>query len=221
MVDDRDTVIMVGFMWVKGSFSAGNSSSPFTNKLTIYVNGTANSTLWNLIPGVDPANKLIAVTGNMTLYSDTTVVPYSVVKSKVTAAASTTFDVDATNTLGWVLDDQIYLTPSFTNPTHYDPVTVSTQVSGVITPKAGGLPTYTHYGNTNSDTGIDMRSQALHVTRKIKIVSGVNTDSYGFRVLVMGTPTRNGAVTFRGVQFVEGGQQANKSALQFWNTPNS
>lgn len=64
----------------------------------------------------------------------------------------------------------------------------------------------------------DVRALVYHVSRKIKIVSGYNNDTYGFRVLVTNSSTSKGSVQFRGVQFVEGGQpDSDGAALQILN----
>lgn len=67
-----------------------------------------------------------------------------------------------------------------------------------------------------------MRARVGHLTRKIKIISGANSNNFGFQVLVTTIGSQKGSVTFRGVQFVEGGQPDSvNAALHFLNTDNS
>jgi hypothetical protein len=89
---------------------------------------------------------------------------------------------------------------------------------------------YTHYGDTSPLTNnygtIDMRAAVGHITRKIKILRGADSNNWGFRVLVYGfidgDITRVGVTKLNGVEFVEGGQYDTEyAALHFQDTPSN
>jgi len=105
LVDDRDTVMMVGFMLVKGNFVAGEISRPRSSALTIYVNGSKASPSYSYGEGLS-ANKAIIVTGNMSLYSNYEAWMYQRLISKVTANSSASFTVyDGNLVTGWTAGD--------------------------------------------------------------------------------------------------------------------
>lgn len=217
---EGNAVIEAAFIWIQGKFWAGNASNPYTNSLTIRITGTSSAGA-NYTFGDQSANKLIVVTGSMTLYAAVNAFPYSVLADKVTADQTTAINLDTASfgqTLNWAADDEIIIAPSF-SPLQYSFVTAASVTATSVTPKTDSKPTYTHYGKATSNTPVDMRSMVGHLTRKIKIVSGTNTNNYGFRVLVTTIAGKKGSVTFHGVQFVEGGQpDSEKAALHFQDT---
>jgi len=101
-------------MWVKGKFEAGTEQKPFNNNLQIMLTGTSTST--NYTFGDQSANKLILVTGNMTLFANHTAETYSYLADKVTADSTTEIKVDTTtfgSSLNWAANDELVISPSF------------------------------------------------------------------------------------------------------------
>jgi len=199
-VEGRDAALDVGFMWVKGTFWAGNASVPFTNALSITVAG--NRTSQNFTFGDQSANKLIVVTGRMTLYGDYQGQQFYNLAAKVDANSANPISLD-TSTIVADANDQFVITPSFSNPTQYSFTLAGTLSSTTFIPETNNKPTNTHFGDAASTSSIDAnaetRSAVLHLTRKIKIISGTNSDNYGFRVLVTSVNGSKGSITFNGV----------------------
>ena len=182
--DKGDMKIEAHSIRVKGNFKAGNSAVPFPNKLLIKINGEKGDGQIQ-IDSLERGNKLIAVTGLLSLYGKSPITDQTRLIATVTPG-STTMTVKASS--DWEVGDELVIGPSFTNHDETEYVTITEKNSNSITftPPLN----YTHYGASNLTVyngfgEIDARAAVGHLTRNIKIVSGGDT-SWGYRILAYG-----------------------------------
>ena len=109
--DKGDMTIEAHSIRVKGNFKAGNSTVPFPNKLLIKINGEKGDGQIQ-VDSLERGNKLIAVTGLLSLYGKSPIKDQAKLAATVTPG-STTMTVKASS--DWEVGDELVIGPSFTN----------------------------------------------------------------------------------------------------------
>ena len=200
--DIGDVLIEANNIWVQGKLKAGNSSSPFSSKLTIKIYGN-KSDRGIVIDEFETGNKLIAVTGLLALYGQSPGTVWTKLRSPAMKDAES-ITVDGAS--GWSEGDQLVIGSSFSNPSQTEYVTITSVSSNQIqfTPALK----YDHYGAT-SWSEVDYRTPVGHLTRNIKITTG-DDEGWGYRILTYGYVECNsekyGQIVLNGVEMENGGQ---------------
>lgn len=224
IIGERDTVISANNIWIRaGSLRAGNWTDPFGYKLDIIITGEHSDPTIAIDP-VTAVRKSLIVTGFLYLNGTAPATTQTRLTSKA-AAGDTTIAVESVQ--DWTVGDELVIAPSFSNAYQYERVTI-TAINGSLVDISSPL-NYTHYGNTATVTTsigtLDMRATVSHITRKIRIMRGNDTEKWGFRATVYsfqdGSVLRTGRAVLKGVQFIEGGQaETQNSAIEFIGTAN-
>lgn len=109
--DVGDRTIEADSIWVKGTFKAGTSSSPFPNKLLIKINGD-RSDRGIVVDSLEKGNKLIVVTGIMLLYGISPATVWTRLNSTAVSGSNTMVVKESS---GWEIGDELVIGPSFTS----------------------------------------------------------------------------------------------------------
>ena len=103
-------------MWVRqGSLIAGSPQQPYKGDLTFEMLGKENDMWYWFNPGL-MGNKVIGVSGNLSLYGVTPATTWSYLQS-FAYAGDTTIVVSASS--GWKVGDQLLLGPSFSSSSQH------------------------------------------------------------------------------------------------------
>ena len=182
--DNKDRILRSYLIFVrKGDLVVGTQAKPFNATMTFELHGERKDKdiyFHNSI--FEGGNKVIANTGNMTMYGK----PVDVKLTKLAApaaAGATTITVTDTPS-DWKAGDQLGIAPSGRDWQQRDAVTIAS-ISGSTVTLNEALQ-FDHYGAASIDASesgtIDIRAEVVHLTRNIKIV-GVNQDRWGAHVV--------------------------------------
>ena len=171
-------------IWVSGQLFIGNSSDErYTSQATIVLTGTRSSD--SLIMGtlLTPSNKVMGVTGNVTMYGNE--VNYVYVRLQAEANVGDTV-IYLPETVDWAVGDEIVLAPSQLSPDEFEVFTITAIDSGAVT--LNSTIQYYHFGadattKTTNYGVLDMRTEVALLTRNI-IVRGSDEGSWGGRIYV-------------------------------------
>lgn len=137
-----DRNITCNSIWIRaGSLTAGSADAPFTNNLTIQINGNKSDPGYVYDPALE-GNKLFVITGQLTLYG---VAPTTTSANLIAIAnqGDTSITVDAVT--GWNVGDEIVIAPSFFNSREYERMTI-TAINGTTVSFTPAL-NFTHFGD--------------------------------------------------------------------------
>jgi hypothetical protein len=170
-------------IWVRGQLLAGNTETPYKNQITITLTGGKDDPYYVLAQKLPVSNKVIAVTGNLSLYGSFQGNSWSKLTSYV-SAFSDTINVD--KILGWKVNDTIVLAPSGQVWSEYETAKIKTITGTTIT-----LWTplkYSHYGTTTtlkSDYGdsLDLSAEVGLLSRNI-LIQGTGQGGWGGWIIV-------------------------------------
>ena len=171
-------------IWVEGQLFIGNSTEErYENNAKILLTGTRKST--SLIIGEiqDVSNKVLAVTGNVTMYGAE--VNYNFVRLQASAQVND-MTITVPNTVDWKVGDEIFIAPTQRISKEYETHTITAISGGVIT--LDSKIKYYHFGasTVTKQTSyglLDMRAEVGLLTRNIKI-QGSDEDYWGGRLYV-------------------------------------
>ena len=165
-------------IWVTGQLFIGNSTTErYTNQAKILLTGKRNSKALVLGPVQDAGNKVLAVTGNLTMYGALVNNVYVRLQAPANVGDTT---ITVPSTIDWKVGDLIVIAPSQRIETQYETRTIQAISNGVIT--LDKALKYYHYGAA-SFTTLDMRTEVALLSRNIK-VEGSDEDSWGGRIYV-------------------------------------
>ena len=202
-------------IWVEGQLFIGNNSNDrYPNNAKILLTGGRNSDSLLLGPIQDASNKVLAVTGNVTLYGNLVNTIY--VRLQAPAQSNALNILVPVNTT-WKVGDEIFIAPSQKTYNEYETRQIVAIAGGVIT--LDKPLQYYHFGastitKSTSYGNIDMRTEVGLLTRNI-VIEGTDEDSWGGRVYVgeIYDPTTSsyyrGRVNFDGVEMKNLGQANN------------
>lgn len=194
-----------------GSFIAGSEESPFSNKLTIILNGNTSTAEFDFRDGASPivGAKAIGVFGQLVLISRVPEVSWTFL-SQTEEAGSSTIQVE--NSIeDWQPGDSIVITS-----TSYDAfeseVHEIQSVSGNTITLTSPLQ-YKHAGvseRIGSSRTFYYRAEVGHLTKRITIENGApdyaDQEAFGCRILVSSNVNYRGSAQLQGVQFIGCGQ---------------
>ena len=110
--DVNDVNITAESVFIRGgSLTVGNSSSPFTHKFTIQVNGDAMSK-YEDVDALVSANKFLVVTGSLVMYGVKPTTTSTYLKQSATKGEKVIYPGASS---GWKVGDKLSLSPSFAN----------------------------------------------------------------------------------------------------------
>ncbi len=213
-----------------GSVEIGSEETPFDSIATIELQGDNTEQYFTFNSAIESGNKNLVVTGNVAFYG----LPRDY-RSRLQATVNkgdTSITVESG--LDWQVGEKIVIAPSNMRTMDTDICEIQS-ISGNTITCTSALEGY-HFGDSSStetDYGVDMRSEVALLTRNIRIVPSAdvsntlpNSEVWGCRVLVAdfidadenGSFPRSGSLAFDNVE-VEGCGQKNsfKSAIKFTN----
>lgn len=213
--DKEDRNITCDSIWIRaGSLKAGTASQPFTNQITIQLNGLKNDPGYTFDPALQ-GNKIFVITGELYLYGTS---PATLYTKLISSAAPGDSQISVESATGWAVGDTIVLSPSFSSSNQYERVTITgiSENAVTFTPALR----YPHYGDMsvtidNNAGTLDTRTTVGHITRNIKFVSGPD-NGWGYSIYVYqlweDVYSRTGVVTLDSVEFDLGGQYDTEAA---------
>ena len=209
-------------IWVKGQLFIGTSSiDRYNNSARILLTGlsTANTLTMNTTQ-LAPSNKVLAVTGNLTLYGRAVNNAYTRLQAPTTIGAKS---ITVPASIDWKVGDKIFVAPSQKAYSEYETRTITAINGGVITLDQPlnhyhhGAPTVT---KTTPYGTLDMRAEVGLLTRNI-MIEGTNQDNWGGRVYIAQITSSRGRIDLNGVEMINLGQISTKYAGLTFDTVTS
>ena len=176
-------------IWVRdGVLIAGNSTDPYKYPIEINLLGDMESADLIIDDFIDSGNKILAITGQLTLISD---YPQSGVSRKLTSNANNgSLSVSLNGAVDWKIGDQIVIGPSEFSPD-------TSEIRMIISIENAGfelildLPlNFFHYGCPDTDLylnseglTLDMRATVGLLSRNI-MIQGDQEDNWGCNILI-------------------------------------
>ena len=199
-------------IWVKGQLFIGTSATDrYKNSAKIVL--TAQSSSQNLSMGgiLTPSNKVLAVTGNLSLYGKEVKYVYTRLQAPVQAGDT---NIAVPTTIDWKVGDEIFIAPSQRSYSDYETFVITAINNGVIT--LNQAVSHYHFGatavtKTVSYGTLDMRAEVGLLTRNI-VIQGANEGTWGGRVYVAQNTTSRGRIMLDGVEMINLGQASTKYA---------
>jgi hypothetical protein len=182
--EQPDLVLTAQRIWVEGQIFIGNGTEErYESNAKILLTGTRKST--SLIIGEiqDVSNKVLAITGNLTMYGAEVNYQYVRLQASVQVGATT---IVVPNTIDWKVGDEIFIAPTQRISKEYETHTITAIAGGEIT--LDSKIKYYHFGasTVTKQTSyglLDMRAEVGLLTRNIKI-QGSDEDYWGGRLYV-------------------------------------
>ena len=212
----------------KGDLVVGTKDKPFEADMTFELHGTrADKDVYFHTKMFEGGNKVIANTGNMTMYGKSVDVKATRLSAPAAAGATSITVKDAPS--DWKAGDKLGIAPSGRDWEQRDAVTVKNVTGNTI--NLNEALTFDHYGAASVDADvsgtIDIRAEVVHLSRNIKVV-GTNTDGWGAHVVTahnqdsqflngkLNTVTRKGWAIIDHVEFFNCSQyDTDKAAVRF------
>lgn len=179
-----ELVLTAERIWVQGQLIIGNNTDQrYQGKARIVLTGKRNSASLIIGPTQSVSNKVLAVTGNLTLYGKMVNNVYT--RLQAPAEVGTT-SIRVPANIDWKVGDEIVIAPSEFSPHEFEARTIKQINNGIITFDQP-LEFY-HFGanditKTTPYGSIDMRTEVGLLTRNI-IIEGTDIDNWGGRIYV-------------------------------------
>ncbi|CAI2373695.1 unnamed protein product [Moneuplotes crassus] len=226
---DKDRILRTYLIFIrKGDLVVGTEAEPFKASMTFELHGQrSDKDIYFHTKMFEGGNKVIANTGNMTMYGKSVDIKFTRLAEPAAAGATTIKITDTPS--DWKAGDQLGIAPSGRDWEQRDSVTIAS-INGNTVTLTEALK-FDHYGAASIDASesgtIDIRSEVLHLTRNIKIV-GVNQDRWGAHVVTahnqdsqflngkLSTVTRRGWAIIDHVEFKNCSQyDTDKASVRF------
>ena len=181
---DKDRTLRSYSIFVrKGEMVVGTEAEPFNKTMTFELHGTrADKDVYFHTKMFEGGNKVIANTGNLTMYGKPVDVKATRLSAPAAAGAMSITVKDAPS--DWKEGDKIGIAPSGRDWEQRDAVTVKNVTGNTI--NLNEALSFDHYGAASVDAdasgSIDIRAEVVHLSRNIKIV-GTNTDRWGAHIV--------------------------------------
>jgi hypothetical protein len=211
-----EIVLTATKIWVQGQLIIGASATErFTQQAKIVLTGNREAPSLILAGYLDASNKVIGVTGNLTIYGKD--VPLVASKLAASVKGKTTNKITVTDTITgkWNVGDELLVVASNADYQQSEIRTITAITGSEIT--LNETLQFDHFGGSASDVTttsvgtLDMRTEVLYMTRNVRI-SGTGDDNWGGRVYVtqiydptLGDYVR-GTALIDGAEFVNCGQ---------------
>ena len=179
-----DLVLTAQRIWVEGQLFIGNNTDErYSKNAKILLTGTRNSETLIIGPVQDVSNKVLAVTGNVTMYGNLVNTVYTRLSASVQPGENT---ITVDPTIDWKVGDEIFISPTQRAETEFETHTITAIDNGVIT--LDSPIQFYHFGaaTATKETPVgtlDMRAEVGLLTRNIK-VEGTDEDFWGARVYI-------------------------------------